>query len=234
MFNHKLKLTGAALRALLGSALIAGCAGLLLAGAARAEEGKNNVSPKMAKPLKAAQDDLTAKKYADAIAKLKEAEGTAGKSPYDQHVVNDMLGFAYIRTQNFPEAAKALEAELNDGFTPPADMPTRVRALVQINYQIKNYDKAIEYGTRAIKSGDGSPELDTLVGQAYYLKRDYRGAQMFCEERVKSEIDRGWTPKKESLRLLYSACRRLNDDACAKQSRNWHDQYYPQELWEMP
>src|SRR2546427_1867378 len=45
----------------------------LLAGPALAEEGKNNVSAKMAKPLKAAQDDLTAKKYSDAILKLKES-----------------------------------------------------------------------------------------------------------------------------------------------------------------
>jgi len=66
MFTHKLKLTRAAVRALFASALIAGCAGVLLAAPALAEEGKNNVSAKMAKPLKAAQDDLTAKRYSDA------------------------------------------------------------------------------------------------------------------------------------------------------------------------
>lgn len=200
--------------------------GVLLASAALADE-KPTSSLKLAKPLKQAHDDLDAKKYSDAIQKLRDAEGIAGKTSYDQHLINDMLGFAYIRTENFPEAAKALEAELNDGFTSPADARTRVRWLAQINYQIKNYDKAIQYGTRAIKAGDLTPVLDTLVGQAYYLKRDYRGTQVFCEERVRGELDRSWTPKRESLQLLYGACVKLKDQECVRRALEWLDKYYP-------
>src|SRR5579862_2938077 len=64
------------------------------------EKSKNAVSKDLAKPLKAAQDALNAKKYPDAIAKLKEAEGNPKKTPYDEHVINELAAVTYARTGN--------------------------------------------------------------------------------------------------------------------------------------
>src|SRR5579863_9615691 len=112
-------------------------------------------SAKAGKVIKEAHDDLSAKppKYSEAIAKLKEADGTAGKNAYDQHVINDMLAYAYLKTNDFPEAAKAWEAELGDGFTTEQESQQKVRGLSEVYYQLKNYDKAIDYGQRALKGG---------------------------------------------------------------------------------
>jgi len=82
-------------------------ASLLFTGATAMGADKPQNSPKLGKPLKEAHDDLNAKKFPEAIAKLKEAEGIAGKTPYDQHLINDMLAFAYIKTNDLPDAAKA-------------------------------------------------------------------------------------------------------------------------------
>jgi tetratricopeptide (TPR) repeat protein len=212
-------------RLLLGAAVL-GVSGLLLTRPALADEKPTN-SAKLGKPLKAAHDDLDAKKYADAILKLKEAENIAGKTAYDQHLINDMLSFAYIRTNNFPEAAKTLEAELSDGFTPEKDIPQRVRALAQLNYQTKNYDKAIEFGTRAIKGGYADEEMKTLIGQAYYLKGDWKGTLRFEEGVVDTGIKEGRTPKKEALDLILSACVKMNDAACETRALERVVTYYP-------
>src|SRR5580704_6569028 len=197
---------------LLGAALIA-TATVAPVTTALAQAKQSN-SAKLAKPLKEANDDIKAKKYADAIAKLKDAEGIAGKTPYDQHLINDMLSFSYIKTQNFSEAAKTMEAELDDGFTPQADIPQKVRALAEINYQIKNYDKAIEFGNRAIKGGYAEEAIRTLVGQAYYLKGDWKGTLKFEEGLADSQIKAGEAPKNETLQLILSACVKLNDAPC--------------------
>ena len=226
MFTHKLKLTRAAVRALFAGALIAGCAGVLLAGTALAEEGKN-VSAKMAKPLKAAQDDLTAKRYSDAILKLKESQASPGKSPYDQHVINEMLKVAYVRTGNYADAAKVMEAEIDDGFVPQSELQGLVRGLAQVNYQIKNYEKAIEFGNRAIKGGFADEELRTLVGQAYYLKGDWKGTLHFEEGQVENVIKEGRTPKSEALQLILSACAKLNDQPCETRALERVVTYYP-------
>jgi len=221
-----MKVTALSIRVLVGGAAMIAAAGLVPSTAVSAE-GKQTNSAKLGKPLKEAHDDLNAKKYADAIAKLREAEGIAGKTPYDQHLINDMLGFAYARTGNYAEAAKAWEAELDDGFAPQSEIPTRVRQLAEANYQIKNYDKAIEFGTRAIKGGFADEELRTLVGQAYYLKGDWKGTLHFEEGLVDTQIKNGQTPKSESLQLLLSACVKLNDSACETRALEKVVTYYP-------
>lgn len=199
----------------------------LTAGPAAGAEGKPTNSAKLAKPLKEANDDIKAKKFADAIAKLKDAENIAGKSPYDQHLINDMLTFAYIKTQDLGDAAKTMEAEIDDGFTPQADMPQKVRGLAEINYQLKNYDKAIEFGNRAIKGGFGDDQIRTLVGQAYYLKGDWKGTLKFEEGLADGQIKAGETPKNETLQLILSACVKLNDSGCETHALEMIVTYYP-------
>jgi tetratricopeptide (TPR) repeat protein len=232
MRNNTMKVTALSIRVLLAGAAMIAAAGLVPATPAVAAEGKQTNSAKLAKPLKEAHDDLNAKKYADAIAKLREAEGMAGKTPYDQHLINDMLGFAYARTQNYAEAAKAWEAELDDGITPQSEVPTRVRQLAEANYQVKNYDKAIEFGNRAIKGGFADEELRTLVGQAYYLKGDWKGTLHYEEGVIDDKIKNGQTPKNESLQLVLSACIKLSDSACETRSLEKIVTYYPKpEYW---
>ena len=210
---------------LLGAALAA--AGVLLPAVSAFAQQKQTNSPKLAAPLKAAQEDIKAKKYSEAISKLKEAEGTAGKTPYDQHLINDMMGFAYIKTQNYAEAAKTMEAELDDGFTPAADVPQKVKALAEINYQLKNYDKAIDFGNRAIKGGFADDTIRTIVGQSYYLKGDWKNTYKFEEGIADAAIKAGQAPSNETLMLIYSACAKMNDDACTTKAMEKVVTYYP-------
>jgi tetratricopeptide (TPR) repeat protein len=198
-----------------------------LAALAADQPAKPQNSAKLAKPLKEAHDDLNAKKYPEAIAKLKEAEGIAGKTAYDQHLINDMLGYAYVRTNNLPDAAKAWEAELDDGFTTAPEQQQKVRSLAELHYQLKNYDKAIDYGQRAIKGGYGDEELKKLVGQAYYLKGDWKGTLKFEEALVDATIKGGSTPSNESLQLILSSCVKIEDSACTTKALERLVTYYP-------
>lgn len=203
------------------------------AGSALAADAKGpTVSRALAKPLKAAQDALGKKDWQGAIAKLNEADAISGKTPYDQHLINEMRGFAYVRTGNYAEAAKNLEAGLNSGFLAQDDIPTRIRALAQISYQTKNYDKAIEYGNRAIRGGYADAEMYTLVGQAYYVQGDYKGTLKFMDNYVDSQVRRGETPKKQSLELILSSCVKLKDDNCTTGALERLVKYYPTpEYW---
>jgi len=162
-----------------------------------------------------------------AISKLTAAEAIDGKTAYDHHVINDMLGFAYVHTNDYADAAKAWEAEIDDGFLNQTDQPQKVRALAELNYQLKNYDKAIEYGRRAIKRGYGDETMQNAVGQAYYLKGDWRGTLEFEDELVTAEIKRGETPRKILLQLLYSACVKLQDNECVTRALERLNRYYP-------
>lgn len=219
-------------RALTGGAVWVIAAALVPGTALWAAEKSQQPSAKVAKPLHEAQEDIKAKKYQEALGKIKEADGVAGKTPYDQHVINDMLGYVAYKTGDLATAAKAWEAEVEDGITSPQDVAQRTKALAELHYQLKTYDKAIDFGNRAIKGGYADEGIRTIVGQSYYLKGDYKNTQKFEEAQVENAIKAGETPKNEQLMLVYSACQKLNDDACSEKSLERLVQYYPKpETW---
>ena len=68
--------------------------------AASADQSGPTVSRALAKPLKAAQDAMQAKNWDAVLSNLKEAQSAAGeKSAYDNFVINQMLGFAYVQVK---------------------------------------------------------------------------------------------------------------------------------------
>ena len=214
-----------------GLAVVATC--LAASGSSIAAESKGpKNSAALAKPLSEANNDIKAKKYSEAIATLKAAEGTNGKTPADQYLIDQMLSFAYIKTNNYPEAAKSMEAELDSGLVPQGDQPTLIKQLATINYQLKNYDKAIDFGNRAIKGGFADDQMRTIVGQSYYLKGDWKNTLKFEDAMVDTQIKAGQTPSNESLMLVYSACQKLQDEACQTKAMERLVTYYPKpESW---
>jgi tetratricopeptide (TPR) repeat protein len=229
IMNAKSNLLGSTVATLvLGAAVVGAAAFVATQPAVAAEEKqKNNVSKDLAKPLKAAQDALNAKKYSDAIAKLKEAEGNPKKTPFDEHVINELSAVAYARTGDYPDAEKAFEAQVNDGFLEQSEIPQRVKAVAQLNYQLKNYDKAIEYGNRAIKGGYADEDINIIIGQSYYLKGDWKGTLKFEDGLVDSDIRAGRVPKDQSLQLVLSSCVKLDDSDCTTKALEKLVAYYP-------
>jgi tetratricopeptide (TPR) repeat protein len=226
MRNTTMNIKSRLVMTLVLSAAVVAATSLVPAVAADKKE-ENKVSKDLAKPLKAAQDALQAKKYPDALAKLKEAESNPKKTPYDEHVINVLAGSAYARTNDYQSAEKAFEAQVNDGFTDQQDLPRIVKATAQINYQLKNYDKAIEYGNKAVKGGFGDEEINVIVGQSYYLKNDWKGTIGFFKPIVDADIKAGRTPKDQSLQLMMSACVKLDDADCTTKSLEKLVAYYP-------
>jgi tetratricopeptide (TPR) repeat protein len=212
--------------------MLAGAAGFGLNGAALAQ-GKPTVSKAVAKPLKAAQDAMEAKRYDEALGKLREVQGIQGKNAYDQFLVDEMLGYIAVRTKDYAEAARSLEAGLNSSYFDKSEVNQRVNALAQVNYALKNYDKAIEFGTRAVRSGTADDEMYTLVSQAYYLKGDNKSTKRFVESYVDELAKKGVTPKEQYLQLIMSACTKLEDSECVTRALERLVAYYPKpEYWQ--
>jgi tetratricopeptide (TPR) repeat protein len=215
------------LATLVCSVALVGVASFVQLSSAVAQEKKAGVSKELAKTLKAAQEAVQAKKYSEALAKLKDADGNPKKSPYDQHVINELSAFAYAKTNNAAEAARANEALVNDSFTPQSELPARVKAVAVGAYGAKNYDKTIDYANRAIKGGYADDEIRMVVGQSYYLKGDYKNTVKFLQPIIDSEIKSGKAPKDTELQILLSACEKTDDNDCQTKSLERLVTYYP-------
>jgi len=215
--------------ALLGAALILAASLIPLATSAAADkpDDKPKVSAAAGKTLKAAQDALEKQDYPTALTHLKETEAMPSKSAYDEFTMNQMYLFYYSRTNNMTDAEKVLESLVASPYLDKADLPARLRTLAQLNYQAKDYDKAIQYGEAAIKEGNANDDVYTLVDQAYYLKGDFAGALKSINAHMDVASKPGQAPSENLMKLGLSTCLKLNDDACTAHALDRRVAAYP-------
>ena len=136
----------------------------------------------MLKPLKAAQEAIGAKNWEAAIASLTEAQAIEPKSPYEAFMVDELGWYARLQTKDYKGAEEALARAVASGFVAEADVPQRNKALAQINYQIQDYAKAVEYGNKYLVAAPGSADIGALVAQSKFLQKDYAGARATVDQ----------------------------------------------------
>jgi hypothetical protein len=224
-------------RAVLAGIALAGAVGLVPVQAVQAADQKAaspQPSDALRKPLFDAQKAVQDKRYPDALAKLKEADGNAKKTPVDQHFINQLYLSVYAATGDNAGALPYLEAMAadSDPVTDAAQRQSLLRTLANINYQMAKddparYDKAIEFGNRAISAGDTSEDVKTLVAQAYYLKKDFAGASKFEADWVQAKINKGEAPESRQLQIWVGACSEAKDSECLNRALAMLVTYYP-------
>ena len=98
---------------------------------------------------------------------------------------------------------------------------------MSINYQQKDYDKAVQYGEKARAAGDTSPETSLTIAQSYYLAGKYKEAQTGMEAIVARDEQAGRKPSEKSLSLIWSTAIKTKDDAAASRAVEKLILYYP-------
>ncbi len=190
------------------------------------------VSAALQKPLAEVQALFKDNKYPEAIEKLHAVDAMPGKAPYDQHTINQMTAVACSKTQDVPCVAKSLQGQIDDGFTTPEDNQKFTRLVAQVSFQTKDYDKAIDYGNRAIKGGSAPDEVYQVVGAAYYVKEDFKNAIEVESAHIADVVKKGQTPKADELSIYVSSCAKVKDDACISRALEYEVTYYPKpENW---
>lgn len=218
------------LGAMLAAAGVFGSVGaVLLPAAAVAQDTAKpqKISAKVGKPLKAAQDALNAQNWDEALVQLAAAQAVEGKTPYDQYMINELTWYTHLQKKDYAAAATVLEAQLASGQTPPADVTVRTKTLTQLNYQVQNYPKAIEFGNRYLALAPTDKEMGLLVAQSYALVKDYAGARD-----VVNRLSAGGVPDEQLLRIGLRSSFELKDRAATVTALEQLVRYYPKpEYW---
>lgn len=185
---------------------------MLAAVPAQAQEQKaaaNQVSAAVGKPLQEAQALMTAKKFREARAKLKEADALPNKTPYEQSLVDEYTASVAVNLGDYATAARSFEATLTRGFLPAAQVPQRLMTLTQLNYHAKEYGKAIEYGNRYLKEVGANQEVAELVMQAHFQRNDYANTITALQGLIRASQQAGKAPKHAWLQMLMSSQHQL-------------------------
>jgi tetratricopeptide (TPR) repeat protein len=178
-----------------------------------ADDAKPQVSIAAGKDLQEAQKDMQAHKWDEMLTVLDKVKNNPKKNEYDEHVMNEFYVTAYAQKKQYQEATGPLEKIIASKFTAPAELKSRVVQAASMFEELKNYDKAIEYGNRAIKDGYGTPAVQLVVAQSYYQKNDFKDTNKFIRGLVDEQIKAGQTPSDEMLQLGLSSAVKMNDDA---------------------
>ncbi len=214
-------------RIVLALSLALGAAGLtsvlvVVPQAAQAQDDKKDdkkkeaprVSAKVAKPLKAAQDAMAKNDWDTALAKTLEAKGMPELTEFEKYQIEEFLSFIYIKKQDYANAAPAYDALLASPLLPPEQAVERLKVATPLNFQIKNYPKAIEYGNRWIEAaGAPVPDAESIVAQAYYIQDDYPNALKHAQAAIDAARAAGEPVEEAWLQIKLGAYNEADDQA---------------------
>jgi Tfp pilus assembly protein PilF len=190
---------------------------------------KPKLSPNLAKPLLAAQAAMNAKNWDEAQAKIAEAAAIEPKTPYDAYMVDELGWYVYLQKKDYAKAAEALERSLASGFVAEADRPQRMRALTQLNLQIKAYPKALEVGEQYLALKPDDTEIALQLAQTRYLSGDIAGAKAASEKITLSSPQ----PPEQALLVALRSNYELKDSAGVMRALEALVRLYPQQkYWE--
>jgi outer membrane protein assembly factor BamD (BamD/ComL family) len=222
--------------ALLGTALAFGSFAAVMAPAdafaqkAKEEKGKpagDTVRPEVGKPLTEAQDLMKAKKFKEAVAKIREADNVADKTPFEDFMVEQMRLVAAYQAGDTPTAEKAFETVAASGRMPAQQLLTFELAFAQQYYQQKNYAKAITWIQRYMKDGGNDATMRTLLIQSYYFNKDFGSVVKEVNADIAAVEKAGRKPDENDLKLLASAYNEMKNEAGYTTVLEKLVQYYP-------
>jgi hypothetical protein len=161
--------------ALCSNAGYAGLAGALLVVPAAAE-AQQKVSAKVGVPLKAAQDAIQKKRWDAALGKIKEADGTAGKTAY--RPVQDQRDALVRLPAARPQCRCGARARSADCIAPDAgsEKVPRTKTLAQLYSRSGNFAKASQVANEYLKSVPGDKDMQLLVANAAFQQKNYKAA----------------------------------------------------------
>jgi tetratricopeptide (TPR) repeat protein len=188
--------------------------------------------PEVGKPLQAAQELMKARKYKEAQAKVREADGVQGKTPIESFTIERMRAAAAYAVGDRETATKSFEAVLAANRLPAADKLNVMQALATTYYQARDYSKAATWFSRYLSEGGDDPSIRALLTQTYYLAGDYGRAAKELQAEIQAEEKAGRTPGEDRLQLWANSALKQGDKAGYVQSIEKLVAYHPKkEYW---
>src|SRR5882672_2264705 len=206
------------------------CSIALVAARALAQEpaaGVQTVRPEIGTPIQAAIDLIKSKKGKEALAKVREAQAVGNKTPYENYLVERVLGQAAAAAGDASTAARAFENVATMPGTPQGERQPFLAAAASQYYLVKNYSKTAELAARYFKDGGTEKSMRTIYVQALYLGNDFASAAKELMKDVEAEEKESKAPTEEQLQLLANSCSQIKDTACYGKAMEMLVAHYP-------
>jgi len=169
--------------------------------------------PEIATPLQAAQELVRASKFDEALARIREADAVADRTPGEILAIDRMRGVAASGAGDIPTATRSFEAVVAAGGLEPADRARLTQALALLYFQGKDYPKAATWAARYLQENGTHADMRWLLIRAQYLADDWASAARELRADVDAGVKSGAAPPSDRLQLLASCYTKLGDNA---------------------
>ncbi len=204
-----------------------GVLGLVLA--ITALHAQEAVRPEVGKPLLAAQQLIKEKRYEEALAKVRTADGVNGKSAEERALIERMRLSAASAAGDNAAAAKAFESLEASGRLSAPEKLSMLEALAGGSYRAADYARAAHWARRYLKEGGTGAAMRELLIQSLYLQGDYAGTVRELGQELRAT--RG-APAEDRLQLLLNAALKQGDPKAAGYALEQLAAWYPKkEYW---
>ena len=197
---------------LLAAALTGGQA-LAQAAAPAAAASAPTLRAETAKPLSAAQEAIKAGKYADALARIAEAEALPGLTPYEQYIVLRLKGPALFGSGDQPGALAVFEKVVASPLTPAAEKSSLAETTIKLALQQKKYDSAQVMMKAYLADRGSSPEIASLYPQVLSVQGDHAGVIAYLQPLLAADLVAKRVTPEATLRLLAASQNQVKDGA---------------------
>jgi hypothetical protein len=169
--------------------------------------------PEVGKPLQQASDYLKAGRAKEALAKVREADAVANKTPAEQLTIERMRGAAAARAGEPQTAIKSFEAVMSSGKLSPAEQAQTAEQLAHLYSQVKDWNKTREWAQRAKQLGGNAADLDKLLAYVNSQSGDFAAIARDAQASIEAAEKAGRRPEEADLLRLSDALRRTGNNA---------------------
>jgi Tfp pilus assembly protein PilF len=188
--------------------------------------------PEIAAPLQAAEELVRASKFDEALARIRQADAVADRTPGEILAIDRMRGIAASGAGDIPTATRSFAAVVAAGGLEPADRARMTQALALLHFQGKDYPQAATWAARYLQENGTHADMRWLLIRAQYLAGDCASAARELRADVDAGVRSGAAPPLDRLQLLASCYTKLGDNAGYVQVLETLLAFYPKkEYW---
>jgi hypothetical protein len=191
---------------------------------------QETVRPEVGKHLKDAAALIKANKHREALAKVREAEGVAGRTAAENNAIEGYRFSAAMGVSDADSMARAFDV-----------LKPRLAGAQQLQYmeaiagtylRANNAPKALEWANRYFAAGGSSATMKTVQQQAQFKSGDMSAVLKDTLAEVQAEEKAGRAPSQDKLNLLLYAAQKKHDAHAEALATEKLLNYYPRkELW---
>ncbi len=163
--------------------------------------------------MREADELVRAGKFDEALARIRQADAVADRTPSEILAIDRMRGVAASGAGDIPTATRSFEAVVAAGGLEPADRARLTQALALLYFQARDYPKAATWAARYLQENGTHADMRWVLIRAQYLAGDCASAARELRADVDAAARSGTAPPLDRLQMLAGCYAKLGDNA---------------------